>query len=195
MRGIRTDNLSRSFGKKLVFSSAKLETGSHGFVILRGRNGSGKTTLLRVLSTLTEPSTGDAWIAGHSVRQDPRQARAKIGVVFSESLGFYHYLTGLENLNFFGALLGLSRKETRAKIDGFAELFPIREALTTKFLVQSAGMRQALRLCRALLHDPRILLLDEPTRSLDTLVAGQIRSLLKALAETRVVLCATHYEA
>ena len=147
---------------------------------LLGANGAGKSTLLRILATLLLPTQGHAQIAGHDTVLDPRAVRRQLGYHAGSDLGFYARLTGRENLRFFGRLNHLSNAETERRISLLAEQFHLAEALDRQVRTLSSGTVQRLSLARALLHKPRVLLLDEPTRSLDAIAASEFRRFLKS---------------
>lgn len=147
---------------------------------LLGANGAGKSTLLKILATLLLPSKGDAKIAGHDAVREARAVRRQIGYHAGSDLGFYARLTGRENLRFFGRLNHLSEADLSKRISLLAEQFRLEEALDRQLRTLSSGTVQRLSLARALLHQPHVLLLDEPTRSLDAIGASEFRRFLKA---------------
>jgi ABC-type multidrug transport system ATPase subunit len=147
---------------------------------LLGANGAGKSTLLRILATLLLPTQGRAQIAGHDAVLDPRAVRRQLGYHAGSDLGFYARLTGRENLRFFGRLNHLSSTAAVQRIALLAEQFHLAEALDRQVRTLSSGTVQRLSLARALLHQPRVLLLDEPTRSLDAIAASEFRRFLKS---------------
>jgi ABC-type multidrug transport system ATPase subunit len=147
---------------------------------LLGANGAGKSTLLRILATLLLPTEGRAQIAGHDAVLDPRAVRRQLGYHAGSDLGFYSRLTGRENLRFFGRLNHLSSAGTAERIALLAKQFHIEEALDRQVRTLSSGTVQRLSLARAVLHQPRVLLLDEPTRSLDAIAASEFRRFLKS---------------
>jgi ABC-type multidrug transport system ATPase subunit len=146
---------------------------------LLGVNGAGKSTLLRILATLLLPTQGQARIAGHDTVLDPRAVRRQLGYHAGSDLGFYARLTGRENLRFFGRLNHLSNATSAQRIAILAQQFHLEEALDHQVRTLSSGTVQRLSLARALFHEPRVLLLDEPTRSLDALAASEFRRFLK----------------
>ena len=173
--------------------SLEIEPGE--FFGLFGPNGAGKTTLIRVLTTLILPTQGSAAIFGHDVVRQAGQARAHLGLVFSNENSFYGRLTGRQNLEFFAALQNLSRADGRRQIDSLLELFGLTAAGNTPFQYYSTGMRQKMNVVRALLHDPPVLFLDEPTKGMDVLTAETLRRLLRdELVQRRhkTVLLTTH---
>ncbi len=189
--GIRILNLARAFSGKLVFRAESISSPERGLVILRGENGSGKTSLLRILATTLWPSEGEAWIGDFSVRREPDSVRKRVGFMDSAS-GFYPRLTGEENLFLFARLRGLSDRETKQAINRHRATFLTSAVLSTPYLFASSGMRQALALGRALLHDPEVLLLDEPSNSLDERATKRLHAFLQERASSHLILMASH---
>lgn len=148
-------------------------------VALIGANGAGKSTLLRILATLLLPTRGRAEIAGADVSREAARARSRFGYYTGGDEGFYSRLTGRENIRLFAAMNNLSHSETVRRISEIAELLALGEFLDRQVRTCSTGMIHRLGLARALLHGPRILLFDEPTRSLDPLAASDFRAFLK----------------
>jgi ABC-type multidrug transport system ATPase subunit len=148
-------------------------------VALLGANGAGKSTLLRILATLLLPTRGKASLAGHDVVDEPREVRRNLGYHAGMDLGFYARLTGRQNLRFFGRLNHLSDSVIKSRTSFLAERFELASALDKQVRMVSSGTVQKLSLLRALLHQPRVLLLDEPTRSLDAFAAASFRQFLK----------------
>jgi ABC-2 type transport system ATP-binding protein len=148
-------------------------------VALIGSNGAGKSTLLRILATLIIPTRGQATLGGFDVERDSAGARRQLGYHTGGDEGFYVRLSARENLAFFAAMNNLSRTDARKRIETVAGLMGIQNDLSRQVRTFSTGMMHRLGLARALLHRPAILLLDEPTRSLDPLAAAEFRRLLK----------------
>jgi sodium transport system ATP-binding protein len=146
---------------------------------LLGANGAGKSTLLRILATLLVPTRGRASVAGHDTVHHSREVRRSLGYHAGTDHGFYARLTARENLFFFGQLNRLARADAAQRIAQLAEQFHLGEALGRQVRTLSSGTVQRLSLARALLHQPDVLLLDEPTRSLDALAAAEFRRFLK----------------
>ena len=172
-----------------------LEIAPGEFFGLFGPNGAGKTTLIRILTTLILPSQGRAALYGHDVVREAGLARAHLGLVFSNENSFYGRLTGRQNLEFFAALQNLSRAEARRRIAALLDLFELTGAADTPFQYYSTGMRQKLNVVRALLHDPPVLFLDEPTKGMDALTAETLRRLLRQELvdkQHKTVLLTTH---
>jgi len=148
-------------------------------VALLGANGAGKTTLLRILATLLLPTRGAATLAGHDTVRESAAVRRQIGYHAGSDLGFYARLTGRQNLLFFGRLNHLSDEFSASRIQNLSERFGLLGALDRQARALSSGTIQRFSLIRALLHQPKVLLLDEPTRSLDALAAADFRHFLK----------------
>jgi ABC-type multidrug transport system ATPase subunit len=164
-------------------------------VALLGANGAGKTTLLRILATLLVPTKGHALLAGHDTEKEPAAVRKNLGYHAGSDLGFYARLSGRENLRFFGRLNHLEGADLEGKIQKFAKRFELEDVIDRQVRTLSSGTVQRLSLLRALLHEPIVLLLDEPTRSLDAIAAAEFRHFLKSevLAQRRAsVLFASH---
>ncbi len=148
-------------------------------VALLGANGAGKTTLLRILATLLLPTRGAASLAGYDTAREPAAVRRQIGYHAGSDLGFFARLTGRQNLRFFGRLNHLSDEFSASRIESLGERFGLHGALDRQARALSSGTIQRLSLVRALLHEPKVLLLDEPTRSLDAIAAADFRHFLK----------------
>jgi ABC-2 type transport system ATP-binding protein len=148
-------------------------------VALVGPNGAGKSTLLRILATLVYPTRGLAKIAGFDVERESAHVRQRLGYHTGGDEGFYSRLTGRENLTFFAAMNNLTGAVAKSRINEMTEWMGIRADLDRQVRTYSTGMTHRLGLSRALLHGPEILLLDEPTRSLDPLAAADFRRMLK----------------
>ncbi|MGB6625701.1 MAG: ABC transporter ATP-binding protein [Candidatus Acidiferrales bacterium] len=149
-------------------------------VALIGANGAGKSTLLRVLATLLLPTRGTAEIGGCDVVREGAHARRQLGYHTGGEEGFYGRLTGRENLLLFGTMNNLSAADARQRVAEMRELLDIGDSLDRQVRSYSTGMLQRLSLARALLHGPSVLILDEPTRSLDMVAAADFRRFLKS---------------
>jgi ABC-type multidrug transport system ATPase subunit len=160
-------------------------------VSLMGSNGAGKTTLLKIILGILRPTRGTARILGLS--PGDFETRRKVGLSNSDERSFYWRLTVRQNLAFFGRLWGLRGSQLEDRIDLIARDLDMEDLLSLRFGKLSTGMRQKAAIARALIHDPEVLLLDEPTRSLDPLAAATFRRLLKShVLAGRATLIATH---
>lgn len=161
----------------------------HGLV---GPNGAGKTTLIRVISGLLSPDSGQIRLDGVDPTADRHIAGRKLGLVLADDRSLYWRLTGRQNLEFHASLHGLSTPAARTRADALLEQFGLadRDRLVFGY---STGMRAKLGIARALVHDPPVILLDEPTRSLDPLAATEVCVTLEQLAESgRTVVLSSH---
>ncbi|HVF49039.1 MAG TPA: ABC transporter ATP-binding protein [Pyrinomonadaceae bacterium] len=149
---------------------------------LIGRNGAGKTTLTKIIATLVQPTTGAVKVRGHDSVGDEQLVRAQIGLASAEERSFYWRLTAEQNLVFFARLYGLPDRAARTRIRELLALIELEEVARRRFGELSTGNKQRMAVARALLNSPPILLLDEPTRSLDPLAAARLRALIGSLA-------------
>jgi ABC-type multidrug transport system ATPase subunit len=158
--------LTRVAGEVLALDGVSLSVSYGDILGLAGHNGSGKTTLMRILFGILLPTAGTATVGGHSL-DDERGLKTIVGQASGDDRGFYGRLSGRQNLEFFGALRGLSGARLVERIETAAATFDMGEFVDRSVQKYSTGQRQRLSLARATLHDPSILLLDEPTRGLD----------------------------
>jgi ABC-2 type transport system ATP-binding protein len=149
---------------------------------LIGPNGAGKTTLTKIIATLVQPSSGTVTVKGFDSVREEEEVRAQVGLATAEERSFYWRLTAEQNLLFFARLYGLSDAHARLRISELVKLLEIEELTRRRFGELSTGNKQRMAVARALLSEPPILLLDEPTRSLDPLAARRMRSLISQLA-------------
>lgn len=160
-----------------------------------GPNGAGKTTLLKILCTLLLPTSGRAVVSGYDVVDAPHKVRQVVGYCLDTERSFYYRLTGRQNLAFFATLNNLRAGERACRIAEVLEIVGLQGAADARFMTYSKGMQQKLGLARALLTDPAVLLLDEPTKSLDPGAAAEFRRFLRGtLAEKlgKTILLVTH---
>jgi len=161
---------------------------------LLGPNGAGKTTLLKILSCLVLPDSGRAVILGHPT-DDEKRVKPLIGLVNTDERSFYWRLSGIENLRFFSVLYDVPRRGVESRIAELLELVGMSGAASQRFSDYSAGMKQRLAIARALLHDPPVLLMDEPTRSLDPAASLSLRAFIAddlRTAAGKTIVLATH---
>lgn len=162
-----------------ALAGVSFEVESGEAVAIVGHNGAGKSTLLRILATLIVPTRGRAMLGGFDVEREGAGARQQLGYHTGGDEGFYARLTGRQNLDFFAAMNNLSGAYAEQRIGAVTEWMGISDELDRQVRTLSTGMTHRLGLARALLHGPAVLLLDEPTRSLDPLAAAEFRRLLK----------------
>mgnify|MGYP006315816939 CR=1 FL=1 len=177
---IRARKLSKRFGDKRVLDRLDLEVPSGGFVLVTGPNGSGKTTLLRLCAGLYAPTDGELEVDA---------TRGSIGFLAHEPL-VYRELTALENLDLYGRLYRVP--ERRERCGAMLERFGLWDARNERVAAYSRGMTQRLALCRTFLHDPELLVLDEPYAGLDDEGAAVLDAQLGELAGSRALVVSTH---
>lgn len=160
---------------------------------LLGENGAGKTTLLRIIATLLQPTEGHVKVAGFDTVRNPNEIKQKIGVLFGGETGLYDRLTARENLEYSAGLYGLSKHETKARIDELGKMFSMSVYLDRKVGGFSKGMRQKVAIARTLIHNPEIILFDEPTTGLDITSSYVFRQLIHQLKqEKKTILFSSH---
>lgn len=177
---IRAQGIEKRYGRRRVLDGVDLGVPAGGFAVVTGPNGSGKTTLLRILVGLAAPTRGTLLVDAD---------RARLGYLAHEPL-VYRELTALENLDLFGRLYRMP--ERRERIGMLLERFGLWDARNDRVSLFSQGMAQRLALCRALLHDPDLLVLDEPYAALDEQGASLLDRELAALSGERTFVVATH---
>lgn len=148
-----------------------------------GRNGAGKTTLTKIVATLVQPTTGSVSVRGHDSVGEDEQVRREIGLSTAEERSFYWRLTAEQNLMFFARLHGLSDRRAKQRLTDLFGKLELDEVARRRFGELSTGNKQRLAVARALLTTPPVLLLDEPTRSLDPLAAARMREMIRSLAQ------------
>ncbi|MFC1948183.1 ABC transporter ATP-binding protein [Chloroflexota bacterium] len=161
---------------------------------LLGPNGAGKTTLIKLLCCLVLPNSGNASIFGHDILRQEQVVKNLVGLVSAEERSFFWRLTGRENLKFFASLYRLSGQKANKRIDELLDFVDLADEGDIRFQNYSTGMRQKLAIARGLLSEPRIIFVDEPTRSLDPISAQNVRSFLKekVAGEGKTIILATH---
>ena len=161
--------------------SFEVETGEIFGLI--GRNGAGKTTLTKIVATLVQPTTGKVAVGGHDSVSNDEHVRREIGLATAEERSFYWRLTSEQNLMFFARLHGLSDRLAKQRISDLLAKLELEEVARRRFGELSTGNKQRLAVARAMLTNPPVLLLDEPTRSLDPLAAARTREMIRSLAQ------------
>ncbi|MEM0895983.1 MAG: ABC transporter ATP-binding protein [Verrucomicrobiota bacterium] len=189
---IKVENLHRRFGDILAVNGVSFEVGTGEVVGFIGENGAGKTTTMRILASLDYPSAGSAYVMGENVVNFPARVRSCLGWM-PDSYGAYDNMTVVEYLDFFGRAIGFKTKERLQRIEevmDFTDLTPLAERLINKL---SKGMGQRLCLGRALIHDPDVLILDEPAAGLDPKARVELKHLIRLLADDgKTILISSH---
>jgi ABC-2 type transport system ATP-binding protein len=209
MQAISTTNLTKRFARNAGYreffhlrkqqwvtavQDVSLDIQEGEFFGLLGPNGAGKTTLIKMLCCLVLPNSGTAKVLGCDVAKEDQKVKNLVGLVSSEERSFFWRLTGRENLEFYAALYQITGQKAKKRIDRLLELVGLEKEADMRFQTYSTGMRQKLAIVRGLLSEPRILFVDEPTRSLDPVSARAVRSFLreKIINRDKTVVLATH---
>ncbi len=189
---VASSGLVKRYDRTLAVAGLDLDVAEGEIFGLVGPNGAGKTTTLRILATLLVPDGGDAWIAGHSVRRNPNDVRRVLGFM-PDSFGVYDDMKVWEYLDFFARCYGIPADRRRRMIGDLLDLVDLGPKRDTYVQGLSRGMQQRLCLAHALVHDPKVLLLDEPASGLDPRARVELRELLRELrALGKTILVSSH---
>jgi ABC-2 type transport system ATP-binding protein len=185
--------LVKRFGTNTALQGVDFSAPFGEVTALIGSNGAGKSTLIRIMATLVLPDEGQATVDGFDVSTEPDKARRRLGLALGEDRSFFWRLSGRRNLEFFAALHGMKNKEARVACDEVFAAVDLSDVAERRVDRYSTGMRSRLGIARALLGHPTVLLLDEPTRSLDPGSAREVQDLMEGLAASgTAVVVATH---
>ncbi len=187
---IRIEGLSKRFGTSVAVEDLWLEIAPGELFGFLGPNGAGKTTTIRMLTGLIGPTSGQAWVAGHRLGQDDTELRRQVGIL-TETPGLYDTLSAERNLAFFAELYGVA--DIPGQVERYLRLLGLWNRRSEPTATFSRGMRQKLAIARALLHEPQVLFLDEPTTGLDPEAAHLVRDFIEGLkGEGRTIFICTH---
>jgi len=190
---IKTSNLTKKFGDNVAVNQLNLEIRKGELYGLVGPDGAGKSTTMRLLTSIMDPTAGEAWVAGHSILTGGERVKDRIGYM-SQKFGLYEDLTVMENILFYADLYEVLKKERPARLErllGFSNLTPFKDRLAGEL---SGGMKQKLGLACALIHTPEVLFLDEPTNGVDPVSRRDFwRILYDLLKEGVTILVSTAY--
>ena len=190
---IEANDLSKQFNNDFwAVDGVTLAVQPGQILALLGQNGAGKTTTVRMLTALLSPTRGWARVAGYDVTRKPQAVRANVGVL-TEQHGLYMRMTGEEYLEFFGEVYGLDPKARKTRSEYLMDYFGLAQSARRRSGEYSKGMKQKLALARALMHDPAVLLLDEPTSAMDPESARLVRDEIARLRSSqRTIIICTH---
>jgi ABC-2 type transport system ATP-binding protein len=189
---IETERLTRRFGARTAVDELTLTIPAGTVFGFLGPNGAGKTTTVRMLAGLIVPSSGGAWVVGYRLGEQDAALRRSVGLL-TETPGLYDRLDSLQNLSFFARLYGLDDRRAAAQIERYLRIFGLWERRHEPIGGFSKGMRQKVAIARALLHEPAVVFLDEPTAALDPEAARTVREVVKDLrAAGRTIFLTTH---
>lgn len=189
---VETHNLTKRYGSTLALDQLTLQIPDSAIFGFIGPNGAGKTTTMRILTTLLQPTSGEARVGGISVTSDPRSVRRMVGFM-PDFFGVYENMKSWEYLDFFGRAYGVPPARRAASISELLELVDLSHKRDDNVMALSRGMKQRLSLARTMMHDPRLLILDEPASGLDPRARIELRELLKELrAMGKTIMISSH---
>ncbi|MCD1295104.1 daunorubicin ABC transporter ATP-binding protein [Methanocella sp. CWC-04] len=189
---IEVQNLTKKFGNFTAVNDISFNVDQNEIFGFLGPNGAGKSTTIRMLCTLAQPTSGSAKVSGHDLKKEANKVRENIGLV-SEKMIMYERLTAAENLRFFGNLYEMPKQKIEDKIDELLALVNMTEWRDTQIGKYSTGMRQRINVVRALLTEPKIIFMDEPTLGLDPQTTLSIRELIREINKNgTTVILTTH---
>lgn len=190
---IELNKVSKIFNGKKIINDVSFEVNTGNVTALIGANGAGKSSIIRLISTIYRQDMGDIRIDGVSTLDEPEKIRKKMGVLFGGDVYLYDLLTATENIMYFAMLQGVEKGVAQKRIDQLVEVFHMEDYIDRKVEKFSRGMKQKVAFTRALIHDPCILLLDEPSTGLDIEAIATVRSFIRNCKEKGItVLLSTH---
>ena len=190
---LEINNVTKSFKSKKVVDSLNFSVNNGEIVGLLGENGAGKTTTLRMISTMLKITDGTIKVNGISVKDNPEKVRKEIGILFGGDVGLYDRLSGRENIKYFANLYGMTDKEANERIDELAKSFNMEDYINNPVGKYSRGMKQKISIARSIVHNPSVMLFDEPTTGLDVSAARIVQDfILQCKKENKVILFSSH---
>ena len=171
-------NLTKEFKNFRAVDDVSFNVGEGEIFGLLGPNGAGKTTIIRIIATVLAPTRGTVEVLGFDIIKNPEEVRKNIGVLTTD-IGVYERFSGRENLKYFGELYGLSKETLEDRINELANLLEMRDFIDKKAGKYSTGMKQKLAIARSVIHNPKILIFDEPTAGLDVLASQTVLNFMR----------------
>jgi sodium transport system ATP-binding protein len=189
---VAVERLEKTLGANTVLRGISFEAKAGEIFGLLGPNGAGKTTTLRIICTLLSPDAGTVEVLGFSTRTAPEEVRKRIGVVTAD-IGVYPRLSARENIEYFAKLCGLSGADLDHKVDGVVERLDMGSFAKQRAESLSSGQKQKVAIARAIVHDPQVLMFDEPTSNLDVLASKEVREfMVEVKGRGKCVIFSTH---
>jgi len=188
---IRVENLTKYYGKRLAVDNISFNVGKSEIVGFLGPNAAGKTTTMRILTGFLAPTQGKVWVAGYDMLSHSLEGRQHIGY-FAESVPLYSDMTVRSYLDFLSKLRGLDKNRIKTRIEEVVDICHLKEYIDVLIGKLSKGFRQRVGVAQAIIHEPEVLILDEPTIGIDPIQVAVTRQLIKELGKERTILLSTH---
>lgn len=175
---LKLEHLTKIYGKKKAVDDLTLEIKPGEICAFIGHNGAGKTTTLKMCCGILQADSGEVWVDGVSVRKNPLEAKRKLAYL-PDNPDLYEYMTGIQYLNFIADIFGVEAQTRAERIAAYSERFALTADLAQPISAYSHGMKQKLAIISALLHDPKLILMDEPFVGLDPVAAHQLKQVMR----------------
>lgn len=186
-------NLTKKFKKTTAVDTVNFKIENGEIVGLLGENGAGKTTTLRMLATMLKATEGTAKVNGYDIVQEPGKVRGEIGILFGGEVGLYDRLTARENIEYFAELNGMDKEKTKKRIDDLADMLEMKEYIDKRVGKFSRGMKQKVAIARSIVHNPSVMLFDEPTAGLDVTASRIVQDfIIKCKEDNKAILFSSH---
>ncbi|MEG0773472.1 ATP-binding cassette domain-containing protein [Clostridium sp.] len=186
-------NLNKSFKNVHAVDDISFSVKDGEIVGLLGENGAGKTTTLRMLATMLKPSSGNAKINGYDIVNEANKVRSEIGILFGGEVGLYDRLSARENITYFAMLNGMSKEEAKRSVDNLSKLLDMEEYLDRRVGKFSRGMKQKVAIARSIVHNPKVMLFDEPTIGLDVTASRVVQNFIfKCKEDKKAIIFSSH---
>lgn len=190
---IEVINLKKEFKKVKAVNDISFKVCEGEIVGLLGENGAGKTTTLRMLATMLRPTGGNAKINGFDIMLESDKVRGQIGILFGGEVGLYDRLTARENIKYFAELNGMSKEDTNKSIENLTKALGMQEYIDRRVGKFSRGMKQKVAIARSIVHEPKVMLFDEPTAGLDVTSAKIVQDfIIRCKEENRAIIFSSH---
>lgn len=190
---LTVNNLTKRFGDLTAVDQVSFHVNEGEIFGLLGENGAGKTTTLRMLATMLQPTSGTAALAGYDLVTQPEQVRSRIGILFGGESGLYDRLTAAENIAYFGRLNNIDEDQLKERIEELARIFGMEEYIHRKAGKFSKGMKQKVAFARSIVHNPDIMLFDEPTTGLDVSAIRNVHEfIIDCKAQGKTIVLSSH---